>query len=240
MAVLIALLAACRTQAPVDLAGTGSAPNDDWFCDPSTASEWNCVQDAELATNPPERVPVPPAPRAAQPAPRATPAPRRPAQPPARIARPPPAASRAATPSAPAPPVLPAGAPPPPAPAADLANAPLYQRLAYRPSSPVSLEELPGDFYALQLLAMQSRARLDEVAEELGIPGMARIPIESNGALWHVLLLRIYPDRATAERAAASLPQRIRELNPWSRPLRSLQQAMAQGSRLREGASGSP
>jgi septal ring-binding cell division protein DamX len=121
-----------------------------------------------------------------------------------------------------------------------MAQVPLYQRLAYRPTSPVSLEELPESFYALQLLALRSQTRLDEVAEQLGIPGMARIPIESNGELWHVLLLRIYPDRATAERAAASLPPRIRELNPWSRPLRSLQQAMAQGTRLRQEASDSP
>lgn len=230
--VLIAAMTGCRSQAPVDLVGTASAPDDDWFCDPSTVGEWNCVQDAALVANPPQRIPVPPA---AQPPPRARaataaayPRPARPAPPP-RAAQ---AADRAPATASPAP----AATRPVPTPAAD-AHAPLYQRLAYRPTSPVSLEDLPGSFYALQLLALRSQASLDEAARELGIPGMARIPIESNGELWHVLLLRIYSDRATAERAAASLPERIREMNPWPRPLRSLQAAMASGDQLREGAS---
>lgn len=130
----------------------------------------------------------------------------------------------------------PAAAPTAPAPSPKLVASvpalPLYQELAYQPAVPVALTELPADFYAIQLLALSSRQELEQFVMDNGLHGMAAARIESKGQLRHVLLAGIYQDQATAERAAASLPENLRVMQPWVRALDSLQGAMRRADEL--------
>ncbi len=48
---MAASIGACRTQAPDDVLGSRSAPEDDWFCGAGADGQWECVQDRALAAN---------------------------------------------------------------------------------------------------------------------------------------------------------------------------------------------
>jgi DamX protein len=112
------------------------------------------------------------------------------------------------------------------------ADLPDYLRLAYQPAAPIALADLPPDFYAIQLLAMDSRSELETYVEATGVPGMSAAPVERNGGLYYVLLLGVYESRADAEAAAQDLPAPFADRNPWIRSLGSLQAAMARGAAL--------
>ena len=45
-------IGACRTQAPEDVLGSRTAPEDDWFCGAAADGQWECVQDQALVANP--------------------------------------------------------------------------------------------------------------------------------------------------------------------------------------------
>ena len=51
-AVVAVSIGACRTQAPEEVLGSRTAPEDDWFCDASADGQWECVQDQALVANP--------------------------------------------------------------------------------------------------------------------------------------------------------------------------------------------
>ena len=51
-AVVAACIGACRTQAPEDVLGSRTAPEDDWFCGAAADGQWECVQDQALVANP--------------------------------------------------------------------------------------------------------------------------------------------------------------------------------------------
>ena len=45
----------CRGPTPVDVLGSRTAPEDDWFCAAGSAEEWVCVQDPALVADPQPR-----------------------------------------------------------------------------------------------------------------------------------------------------------------------------------------
>ena len=49
---MAATIGACRTQAPDDVLGSRSAPEDDWFCGAGADGQWECVQDRALVADP--------------------------------------------------------------------------------------------------------------------------------------------------------------------------------------------
>jgi len=122
----------------------------------------------------------------------------------------------------------------PDAPIADSADAdtPRYQQLAYRPTEPTSLLELPKSYWAAQLIALPSRDLLEEYANEHGLDGAsaARVAVRDN--LFYVLLLGIYESKEIAEEAIANLPPPFDVDKPWLRSLESLQQAMIEGNEI--------
>ncbi len=111
-------------------------------------------------------------------------------------------------------------------------DAPEHVRLAYRPSRPTALTDLPADFYAVQLMAMSSKESLEAFVTREGISNMSAARVERNGELFYVLLLGIYEDADRARRAVESLPDEIGGAEPWIRPLGSLQSAMLRADRL--------
>ena len=94
------------------------------------------------------------------------------------------------------------------------------------PSRASALAALPGHFYAVQLIALESQAAVAEFGLEIGVSGTMQVRIENDGKLWHLLLLGTYAERAAAERAVASLPEDLQALSPWLRLLGPLQEAM--------------
>ncbi len=109
---------------------------------------------------------------------------------------------------------------------------PLYRRLAYRPTDYVRLNELPPEFYVVQLVAVQTREALEEYAAREQLKNMTAARVERGGKLFYVLLLGIYEDRVRADRAATSLPPEFEDFEPWVRSLGSLQEAIARGDEL--------
>lgn len=205
VAALLALTVGCRGPAPADVVGSDVSGGEDWYCEPAGAGGWRCASDPNGATRQPRQTPVPePAPAAPvpQPAPPSEPAPAAQPQP------------------VPAPQPRPAAAPRP-APA----GLPLYRQLAHQLDGQ-SLLELPSAYYALQLFAATSPERVEEVAAEHGLQGMAGARVDRDGEIFYVLLVGIYATREAAEQAQASLPANVRAMQPWVRRVGGLQAAM--------------
>ncbi len=85
----------------------------------------------------------------------------------------------------------------------------------------------PADFFAVQLIAMQGREQVLTFASNQGIDEPLLTRISSQGTDWYVLLLGIYPDRASALSAReAWLQGRTLTMQPWIRNLAPLQEAI--------------
>ena len=220
---------------PVSTAAT-TPENGKWFCQMAPSGEsWDCVQDPRLAERPqPTRLPEP---APAEPPPEPTLIPEDATLPLGE-------GEPQATPGPPTPPVepplpdepSPTGAVETPAraavpPAAAASDLPEYARLAYQPPQPVPLTELPGDFYAVQLIAMPSKETLEAFASRERLRSVSAVRVESNGELYFVLLLGIYESYAIARQAVAAIPP-VEGAEPWIRPLGSLQAAMARADRM--------
>ena len=219
--------------------GVTRIPQDGgWFCQPAPSGEgWECIQDAELAADPePSRLPEAATPP--EPAPVPLPVPEQdllPGQPSLpQLARDEPAPS--AGPEAPAredplPPSPPAPEPPD---EGDESNAqrPAYARLAYQPPEPVALMDLPGDFYAVQVLATSTRKELEAFTDRHGIREASAARVERDGELYFVLLLGIYETEVLARRAMTLLPETFDRQTLWVRSLASLQEAMARADAM--------
>ena len=109
---------------------------------------------------------------------------------------------------------------------------PAYARLAYQPPEPTALLDLPSTFYAVQLLAMPTPDALEAYARQKGLPELSAAPIEKDGERLFVLLLGIYETRGDAEAAVAELPETLADVDPWIRPLGSLQTAIRRAESL--------
>ncbi len=212
---LVLVLGGCATNAPTEDPRAdwlvGERDTRDWFCEPAEDGGWDCVQDPQRVANPrPVRLPKP---LFAEPGA-------------AGQGQPPPLPSRVAPPPT-------AAAPPriePDGPAA----IPLYQRLAFQPDRPTDIADLPGSYYAIQLIAMSSQEDLEGFIADNNLPVMSGAVVERDGERFYALLAGIYTDRDTAERAARSLPEELAAHTPWVRSLASLQAAMARAEQLPE------
>ena len=111
---------------------------------------------------------------------------------------------------------------------------PTYIRLAYRPSKPVSLLDLPGDLLAVQLIAVSSKRALEDYARSHGLKGLSAARIAQGGKLRYVLILGLYENRDHARTAIDAMPPPLNELSAWIRPLSSLQVAIVGGDELAE------
>lgn len=88
----------------------------------------------------------------------------------------------------------------------------------------------PADGYAVQLLALQDEERLLAFASKQGLATPLHTRILSAGEPWYVLLLGLYPDRASAETAKRNwIVGKNLELDPWVRNLGPLQSDIQRG-----------
>ena len=211
LAITLMVLTACANNPgsnSVDQAETiARAQERAWFCQMTElGTDWDCVQDAELARNPkPDRLP------GRKPAAEASPVTQdeitTPTQDPSLDA---------------AAPVVqqPVPAEPPPV------EVPRHIALSYRPAEPVALLDLPADFYAVQLVAVSSKKDLEEFAERHQIRGMSAARTYSQNQMFYILLLGIYETYDNAELAVDSLGPPFDETQPWIRRVGSLQRAI--------------
>ena len=109
---------------------------------------------------------------------------------------------------------------------------PNYKQLAYQPPAPVSLLELPPDYFAVQLTAMSSAAQLEQFFRETELEGLSAAQVERDGELFYILLLGIYESFSRAEQAATDLPPPLDGFDPWIRRLGTLQAAMIRAEQL--------
>jgi len=89
-----------------------------------------------------------------------------------------------------------------------------------------SFMALPKEHYSLQVLG----ARYETTAKQfLASLGVIKLPIyvlelERGGEPWFVVLVGDFVSQSDARKAIANLPQKIRNLQPWARPVIKLQQ----------------
>ena len=109
---------------------------------------------------------------------------------------------------------------------------PLYQQISFQPEGPTALTDLPGTFYAIQLIALSTREDLEQFIADNNLPVMSGAVVEKDGERFYALLAGIYTDRETAERAVRSLPDELSAHGPWVRSMESLQAAIRRAEQL--------
>ena len=93
-------------------------------------------------------------------------------------------------------------------------------------AKPASLEALPGDYWAVQLIALNSEAELRDFMQSTQLDELTGAMINVNGRTWYVALLGVFENRDLAERAAAQRPAALQRYEPYIRSVASLQAAM--------------
>ena len=123
------------------------------------------------------------------------------------------------------------GQPPTPSPS-PVANKTEPVTSAQVDSQAQSLEDLPGDYWAVQLIALKSQKELREFMRSTQLDELSGAMIKVKDRTWYVALLGVYEDRASAERAAAERPAVLQRYEPYIRSVASLQAAMSAASTL--------
>lgn len=81
---------------------------------------------------------------------------------------------------------------------------------------------LPGNYYAVQVMASVDIDRVYKFAERNQLSVRYVIPTERDGVTWHVLLLDVYPDFAAAKAGVAEM-EGLLPTQPWIRKIGSIQ-----------------
>lgn len=187
-----------------------------WFCIANiTRDGWDCSQDPQLAD-----VPLPARPAPSRETTSATPhdAGAETVRPTVKVAIEPDPGTMAPEHDADDADVARAGMPPGPTTQAAVALAKAGTR---------TIAEIPADYYAVQLVAMSTRAGAERFMAEHGLEDAIITPVESGGRIMHALIYGIYPDRAAARAAVQSRPASLLHIRPWVRRFDSLRAAAA-------------
>ncbi len=88
------------------------------------------------------------------------------------------------------------------------------------------LDAFSDEAWAVQLIALQSSDEVAEYVENHDMQDPNYVQIESGGAIWYVLILDVFEDRAAANAAAAAWEtDKEPSSRPWVRPVSSLKAA---------------
>ncbi len=109
---------------------------------------------------------------------------------------------------------------------------PRHVALAYVPAQPTAMLDLPPEYFAVQLIAMNSKQSIESFVHEHQLRGMSAARIEKDSALYFVLILGIYETYDRAFEASRDLPPPLDGVEPWIRSLGSLQNAMVRADQL--------
>lgn len=83
----------------------------------------------------------------------------------------------------------------------------------------------PASYFTVQVMASVDPNRVYRFAEQHQLPIDYIVPTLRDGVIWHVLLLDIYPDRASAVSAQAEAAATLKT-QPWVRSVGSIQKIM--------------
>lgn len=109
---------------------------------------------------------------------------------------------------------------------ADQGNVQPDQNLVRASSSEAILNQ-PGDFFAVQLIALAQETKVLEYAAMNGITDPLYVSMQSQDSHWYALLLGTYPDRRGAEKAKSDWQDNHdAKVQPWVRKLAPLQDAI--------------
>ena len=97
---------------------------------------------------------------------------------------------------------------------------------AQESATSASLQDLPGDFWAVQLIALNSQTQLRDFMQSTQLDELTGAMIKVNGRTWYVALLGIYENRDLAEQAAVQRPMALQRYEPYVRSVASLQAVM--------------
>lgn len=90
------------------------------------------------------------------------------------------------------------------------------------PSPTDRLMQAPANYFTVQVMASVDPNRVYRFAEQHQLPIDYIVPTLRDGVIWHVLLLDIYPDRASAVSAQAEAAATLKT-QPWVRSVGSIQ-----------------
>ena len=85
--------------------------------------------------------------------------------------------------------------------------------------------QAPASYFTVQVMASVDSSRVYRFAEQYQLPIDYIVPTLRDGVIWHVLLLDIYPDRASALSAQAEAAATLKT-QPWVRSVGSIQKIM--------------
>lgn len=84
------------------------------------------------------------------------------------------------------------------------------------------IRSLPANYYTVQLMASVDVNRVYKFAEQNQLSTQYVVPTVRDGVTWHVLLLDVYPDVASAKKASSEIAARL-NTQPWVRSVGSVQ-----------------
>lgn len=91
----------------------------------------------------------------------------------------------------------------------------------------LSLRDLPADHWAVQLIALGSKAELQAFINAQELDELSGATVRVKGKIFYIALLGVYPNRLAAEQAAVARPASLQRYEPYIRSMASLQTAMA-------------
>lgn len=201
-----------------------AAQDTPWFCQLNeTRDNWECVQDAELARRPrPERLPTDVVEPETEPAPAIQPG----------VTYEPELAPEPRIGSSGTSPVATAATG-----AAIIETTPAPQPAQVEaPVAPLDLMSLPGDMYAVQLIAMANEPLANDFVRDHDIGNAMTLMLGRDGSLYYVVLLGIYESYGAAQRAVDHRPSSLANIKPWIRSLASIQQGVREARSLASGS----
>ena len=104
---------------------------------------------------------------------------------------------------------------------------PDYLWLAYDPETETRIQDLPDDFYVVQLAAFASKDKaIEYVSEQTNLRELRGVRVLANEKAYFNILLGIYENKQRAERAVKSVEGELGDKTPWIRSMSSIKTAM--------------
>lgn len=104
---------------------------------------------------------------------------------------------------------------------------PDYLWLAYEPETETRIQDLPDDFYVVQLAAFASKEKaIEYVSKQTNLRELRGVRVLANEKAHFNILLGIYENKQRAERAVKSVEGELGDKTPWIRSMSSIKTAM--------------
>ena len=104
---------------------------------------------------------------------------------------------------------------------------PDYLWLAYEPETETRIQDLPDDFYVVQLAAFATKEKaIEYVSEQTNLRELRGVRVLANEKAYFNILLGIYENKRRAERAVKSVEGELGDKTPWIRSMSSIKTAM--------------